>query len=153
MQRNANQFHDQTELYYQTHQSRRQYHRESTKLQDPWSAPTGRLKWDIHVNYMHKKACKKLYSLRILRRAGVDRESILKVYLTTIRAIMGYAVPVWQSIPISLSDKLESVQRRALKIIYPAESYSTALQRAQIDSLSTRRHQLRVKFVTLIKPK
>ena len=78
------------------------------------------LKWDIHVDYMHNKACKRLYSLRILRRAGVDRESILRVYLTTIRPIMEYAVPVWQSIPVSLSDKLESVQIRALKIIYPA---------------------------------
>ena len=56
------------------------------------------LKWDIHVDYMHKKACKRFYSLRILRRAGVDRESILRVYLTTIRPIMEYAVPVWQSI-------------------------------------------------------
>ena len=107
------------------------------------------LKWDIHVNYMHKKACKRLYSLRILRRAGVDRESILRVYLTTIRPIMEYAVPVWQSIPVSLSDKLESVQKRALKIIYPAESYNNALQRAQIASLSTRRHQKSDLWVTL----
>ena len=45
------------------------------------------------------------------------------------------AIPVRQSIPVSLSDKLESVQRLALKIIYPAESYNTALQRAQIADL------------------
>jgi len=88
------------------------------------------LKWDIHVDYMHKKACKKLYSLRILRRA--------------------YVVPVWQSIPVSLSDKLESVQRHALKIIYPAESYNTVLRRAQIDSLSTKCHQLCVKYTNKI---
>ena len=94
---------------------------------------------------------KKLYSLRILRRAGVDRESILRVYLTTIRPIMEYAVLVWQSIPVSLSDKLESVQRRALKIIYPAERYNNVLQRAQIASLSTRRHQLCVKYMDKIR--
>ena len=30
------------------------------------------LRWNSHVDYIHKKACKKLYSLCILRRAGVD---------------------------------------------------------------------------------
>ena len=30
------------------------------------------LRWNNHVDYIHKKACKKLYSQCILRRAGVD---------------------------------------------------------------------------------
>ena len=55
------------------------------------------------------------------------------------------------NIPVSFSDKLESVQRRALKIIYPAESYNNALQRAQIASLSTRGHQLCVKYMDKIR--
>ena len=41
------------------------------------------LKWNSHVEYIFKKACKKLYSLRVLRRAGVNHTNILKVYLTT----------------------------------------------------------------------
>ena len=40
-----------------------------------------------------------------------------------------YAVPVWQSIPDYLSAKIESIQKRALKIIFPfADSYSDALK-------------------------
>ena len=36
---------------------------------------------------VYKKACKKLYSLRILRRAGVVQGSMLKVYLSTVLAV------------------------------------------------------------------
>jgi hypothetical protein len=43
-----------------------------------------------------KKACKKLYSLRVLRRAGVEQRNILKVYLTAIRPVLEYAVPIWR---------------------------------------------------------
>ena len=32
-------------------------------------------------------ACKKLYSLRILRRAGVDQGSMLKVYISSVLAV------------------------------------------------------------------
>ena len=47
------------------------------------------------------------------------------------------AVPVWQSIPGILSDKLETIQKRALKIIFPsAETYLEALQLAGIDNLA-----------------
>ena len=55
------------------------------------------LKWNKHVDYTYKKACKKLYSLRVLRRAGVEQRNILKVYLTTIRPVLKYAVPKWQA--------------------------------------------------------
>ena len=37
------------------------------------------LKWNSHVDYIVKKPCKKLYSLRVLRTAGVSRASIQKV--------------------------------------------------------------------------
>ena len=46
------------------------------------------LKWNCHVDHIIKKASKKLYSLRLLRRAGVENDNILKVYLTTVRPIV-----------------------------------------------------------------
>ena len=42
------------------------------------------LKWTHHIEYISKKASKRLYSLKILRRVGVASDLILKVYLTTI---------------------------------------------------------------------
>ena len=56
------------------------------------------LKWTTHVDHIYKKACKRLYSLKLLRRAGVTSTGILKVYLSVIRSVLEYAVPVWQSL-------------------------------------------------------
>ena len=106
------------------------------------------LKWNSHVEYIFKKACKKLYSLRVLRRAGVNHTNILKVYLTTVIPVLEYAVPVWQSIPGYLSDVIETVQKRALKIIFPeAETYTEALQLAQLTTLADRREYLCFKYM------
>ena len=55
------------------------------------------LRLNSHVDYIFKKAFKKLYSLRVLCRAGVDRRSVLKVYFSSVRPVLEYAVPVWQS--------------------------------------------------------
>ena len=110
------------------------------------------LSWNTHIDYISKKACKRLYSLRILRRAGVASSSILKVYLTIIRPVLEYAVPVWQSISSTLSDKLETIQKRALKIIFPStETYLEALQLAGIDDLANRRTILCKKYMTKMK--
>ena len=72
------------------------------------------LTWNSHVEFIFKKACKKLYSSKVLRRAGVNHVNILKVYLTTVRPVLEYAAPVWKSIPGYLSDVIETVQKRAL---------------------------------------
>ena len=113
---------------------------------------TNDLSWNNHVEYITKKATKKLYSLRVLCRAGVEPSNILRVYLTTIRSVLEYAVPVWQNIPEYLSDAIETLQKRALKIIFPtAESYTEALQLAQLKTLAERRHDLCMKYMERMK--
>ena len=83
--------------------------------------------WNNHTDLIVKKASKKLYSLRILCRAGVAQDNILKVYLRTVRPVIEYADGRLQT--IQGSDVIERVQRRALRKIYPeAESYTEALQ-------------------------
>ena len=104
------------------------------------------LKWNEHIDYISKKASKRLYSLRI-KKVGVNREGILKVYLTTIRPILEYGVQVWQDIPEFLSNKLESIQKRALYIIYPCHSYLDALNTTNLSSLKERRTQLCRKYI------
>ena len=87
------------------------------------------LKWNSHVEYIIKKTCKKLYWFRVLRRAGVCRQAnILKIYLSSMRPVQEYAVPVWQAINAYLSYVLERVQKRAPHIICPeAESEAHTL--------------------------
>ena len=100
-------------------------------------------KWSTHVDYIYKKACKRLYSLRLLRRAGISTTGMLKVYLSVIRPILEHAEPVWQSIYEMQSDKLESIQKRAPKVIFPtAETYKDALNLAGLETLASRRTHL-----------
>ena len=72
------------------------------------------LRWVYHIEYISKKASKRLYSLKILKRVGVASDSILMMYLTIIRPILEYGAQVWQDIPEFLSRKLESILKRAL---------------------------------------
>ena len=69
------------------------------------------LKWNTHVEYVINKAAKRLYALRLLKRAGVMPEDILKLYTCNIRSVLEYAAQVWQDIPAYLSDAIESIQR------------------------------------------
>jgi hypothetical protein len=86
-----------------------------------------------------KPASKKLYLLRVLRRAGVEKDNILKVYLTTVQPVLEYPVPVWQAIPDYLSEAIQVVQKRSLKIIYPdCDSYTDALNLADLPTLKSR---------------
>ena len=43
---------------------------------------------NYHVDYIFKKTSKRLFSLRVLRKAGVPSKLILKVYSATIRPIL-----------------------------------------------------------------
>ena len=66
-------------------------------------------------------------------------EDMLKVYTYNIRLVLEYAAQVWQDIPAYLSDAIESIQRRALRIIFPNSSYQQALHQANLTSLADRR--------------
>ena len=85
------------------------------------------LKWNCHIDYIITKAAKRLYVLRLLKRAGVQVQNKLKVYRGNVRLILEYALQVWQNIPVYLSERIEAVQKRAFKIIYPDSSYNQAL--------------------------
>ena len=99
-----------------------------------------------------KKSSKKLYSLRLLKRSVVEHENILKVYLSTIRPVLEYAIPIWQSIPDYLSDRVQYIQRRELRITYPeAESYDKSLRVAKLETLASRRISLCTKYMNNIK--
>ena len=86
------------------------------------------LKWNAHVEYVIAKAAKRLYALRLLKRAGVMPEDMLNTYTYNIRSVLEYAAQAWQDyIPAYLSDAIESIQKRALRIIFLNLSYQQAL--------------------------
>ena len=105
------------------------------------------LKYNEHIDYRSKKASKRLYSLRILKKVCVNKEEIVKVYLTTIRPIQEYGVQAWLDIPEFIWNKLGSIQKRALHMTYPCHSNTDTLNTANLSSLKERRTQLCCKYV------
>ena len=61
------------------------------------------------------------------------------VYCSIVRSIFEYASPVWAAIPLYLDELIESVQRKALKIIFGRVDHTEALALAGLESLSDRR--------------
>ena len=45
------------------------------------------LKWNCHVDYITAKVSKKLYVLRLLKRAGVQEQDLVKVFRGRVRQI------------------------------------------------------------------
>ena len=63
-------------------------------------------------------------------------------YLTCIRSVLEYASPVFhRALPEYLSDDLERLQKRALRIIHPDLSYRRALEQSKLPTLYERREE------------
>ena len=96
------------------------------------------LKWIDHIDYIYCKAAKRLYTLRVLKRAGVVNSNIVNIYKCSVRSILEYAMAAWQDIPEYLSSKLESIQRSPLKVIFPGVGYKEALAKSGLSTLEVR---------------
>ena len=86
--------------------------------------------------------------MRKLRKAGMNGGDLLTVFKTMIRSVADFASPTYHSLLTrTQSNLLESLQRRALKIIYGHEtSYKDCLAIAGIQTLQERREGLVKKF-------
>jgi hypothetical protein len=94
------------------------------------------LKWNLHVNSVCKKASKRLYSLRLLKRNALQDSILVKVYRACVRPIVEYACEAWHyNLPAYLNNQIEQIQKRALRIIYPSFTYHKAVLTANIPSL------------------
>ena len=99
------------------------------------------------MNHIVKKAGKRLYMLRVLKRSNADTSTLLTVYSTIIRPVLEYACEVWHcNITEYLSDDIEKIQKRALRIVLPTASYQEARQFTGIPLLKERRQTLCQRF-------
>ena len=103
------------------------------------------LNWWEHFTKIVKKAGKRLYVLRLLKRA--DTKALSTVYITVIRPVLEYACQVWHfNMPEYLSDDIERVQKRALRIILPELCYADAREFINIPPLKERQESLCERF-------
>ena len=104
---------------------------------------TDTLQSNNHVTEKVKKANKRLYFTKLLKRAYVPQEDILNFYYGCIRPVLEYCAPVFHhSLPAYLSDEIERVQKSALSVINPYASYEENLSFINLSTLRKRRYSL-----------
>ena len=101
------------------------------------------LKWNSHIDSIIKKAQKCLHSLSQIKRFGLGTPGLVQFFFTSIRPITEYTCPVFRnSLPAYLSNELERVQKRAMRIIFPFGLYNESLVESNVNKLSDRRQEL-----------
>ena len=101
------------------------------------------LKWIDHVNNITMKGSRRIYLLMQLKRAGIDRKSLILFYCACIRSVLEYACQAFHTnLPAYLSDQTERVQKRVLRMLFPEVSYSKALEETGFETLFHRREEL-----------
>ena len=94
-----------------------------------------------HVTVTIEKFYRKLWTLRFPKGSGMDTAGLLKIYGVVIRSAVEYCSVVYHSlIPKYMSDRLEQIQKQAMRIIFGrGVNYRELLEQGMIDSLETRR--------------
>ena len=97
---------------------------------------TNNLSWNEHINDTIKKTSKRFYFLIQLKRSNVSLKDLVLFYITCIRSVLTYAVPVFfDGLPNYMKIELERVQKRAFSIMCPNIPYIQALQEANIPTI------------------
>ena len=109
------------------------------------------LSWSDQVDYVIKKTNSRLYALRELKKAGLIVGDLVVTYSTLIRSCSEYTPPAWSALTKNQSDVIESIQKRALRIIIPGMSYSDALKATGLETLCTRRQNSCKSFMNKFK--
>ena len=108
------------------------------------------LKWEVHVTNITKKANLALSTLKFFFKFSCPAFHLLRIYSSFIRSVLEYSCPVWDfGLTTSQSYSIESVQKRALRIIYghgPELPYHFLFKHFQLTSLSERRTLLCTRF-------
>jgi len=112
---------------------------------------------EVCVEYIAQKATKRLYFLKVLKRAGLPPDHLLHYYVEDIRPVLEYCSCIWHhNITNKLSLHIEAIQKRAIKIMFECTrgmSYLNSLYFADLSSLQHRRQrQARDLFQSILDP-
>ena len=101
-----------------------------------------------HVLGVIQNFYNKLWTLRFLKRSGLARADLIKVYYTIILPSVEYCSIVYGPlIPGYVSDRLEAVQKKAMKIVYGnGVDYNGMLENGSLVSLKKRREDKSLRF-------
>ena len=103
---------------------------------------------NCHVERLIERFYSRLWTLRFLKRSGLKQDALLAIYNCVLRSAVEYCSAVYHSmIPGILAEKLEKIQRQALKIIYGwDEDIGRIMEVKGIETLEERREKKVLSF-------
>ena len=103
---------------------------------------------NCHVSMLCKKFRVKLWSVRVLKKAGIGPADMLNIYKCTVRPIIEFAAATYGPMLTQEQKKMiERLQLRVMKIIYGLTvSYRTVLEATGLQTLEERRCEIVRKF-------
>ena len=105
------------------------------------------LSWEEHVSVISTKASKRIHFLKLLKRSSMTSDDLLLYYKSVIRPVLEYGCPVWQSgLTAEQRDRLESIQRRALRLISGSSDYEMQCALFDIEPIGVRLDNLARSF-------
>jgi hypothetical protein len=105
------------------------------------------LSWEEHVSVISTKASKRIHFLKLLKRSSMTSDDLLLYYKSVIRPVLEYGCPVWQSgLTAEQRDRLESIQRRALRLISGSSDYEMQCALFDIEPIAVRLDNLARSF-------
>ncbi|KAI8492569.1 hypothetical protein Bbelb_296100 [Branchiostoma belcheri] len=84
-----------------------------------------------------------------MKKHGLDTSDLILIYIGFVRPVLEYACVIWHpGLTRELSQKIERVQKRSLRVILGSEydCYHTALDTTGLSRLDTRRDELCLRF-------
>ena len=103
------------------------------------------LTWSIHVGEIVSKISSAIGALKRLR-PFINKETAIKIYQALIEPHFDYCSPVWDGLNGQLSNKLQKLQNRAVRVLTNAayeDSPSEILDHLGWDKLTDRRKKLK----------
>ena len=83
-----------------------------------------KLSFNKHVDSLVSACSSRLFLMRKLKTIGLNSDGLKAFYLSNIRSKLSYAAPAWYSLLGEHNrERLERIQRAALKIISPNLEY------------------------------
>ena len=103
---------------------------------------------ELQVKKMESKFRSRLWALRHLKRSRMKSADLLFIYKSVVRSVLDFACPTYHTmLSVTQSERLERLQRRAMKCIYGVErSYENILSTEDIERLDLRRENLFTNF-------
>jgi len=96
------------------------------------------MRWDAHVDALCAQVASRLYFFKILKRSGLLSNDLLCFRKCVIRSVVEYGCVVWHhNLTTAQSDRLQALQKRALRIILHPNHTILLLPTARLNLLNS----------------